>query len=85
MADQLLNPNFRKMIPRNRDENMYDDLKMNKSEAVSEEATPKNGVKFFNGRPATTAQSEAKKKAMITKLRTSKPDFEGSSFGTDKD
>lgn len=76
MADLPVN---RRVLPRNTAEAMDKiDTDAGNSPVKTPLPTqsPASGVKFFNGRPATTAQSEAKKKSMIAKLRgPAKPDF----------
>ncbi len=57
-----------KIAGRARQLDKAEDAAVNGSAAPAKEA-PKTGTGFFNGRPATTAQSEAKKKALIARLR----------------
>lgn len=49
--------------------------------AAASPTDSKTGIGFFKGRKATSAQSDAKKKALVSKLRDTKPDFAASGFG----
>ncbi len=57
-----------KIAGRARQLDKAEDAALNGGPPAAKEA-PKTGTGFFNGRPATTAQSEAKKNALIARLR----------------